>query len=84
MVAPVTECQNCAFPDTELVRVRRVYLHPGPEAGGPEDGGTLDHGALDRGALDRVDVVDVVDEPEWWCVSCVSQYPCEIAPSPAD
>ncbi|HWS46783.1 MAG TPA: hypothetical protein VN636_13035 [Acidimicrobiia bacterium] len=20
----------------------------------------------------------VIAEPEWWCVSCVSQYPCEV------
>ena len=30
MVAVVTQaaCDNCGFPDTELVRVRRVYLVP--------------------------------------------------------
>ena len=54
--AAVTECQNCAHPDDELVEVRRVYVTPG-EDGAPER-------------------VEVVDQPEWWCISCVTQYPC--------
>ncbi len=28
---------------------------------------------------DQPERVQVVDEPERWCVSCVSQYPCEPA-----
>jgi hypothetical protein len=28
---------------------------------------------------DTPERVQVVDEPERWCVSCVSQYPCEPA-----
>jgi hypothetical protein len=25
---------------------------------------------------DQPDRVDVVEAPEWWCISCVTQYPC--------
>ena len=52
-------CENCGFPDNELVLVRRVYVVP--ESWDAEASET------------------VVPEPELWCVSCVSQYPCEIA-----
>ncbi len=31
---------------------------------------------LHPGDDDRPDRVDVVEVPEWWCVSCVTQYPC--------
>ena len=51
-------CENCAFPDEELVLVRRVYIVPE----------TWDQAASET----------VVPEPELWCVSCVSQYPCNI------
>jgi hypothetical protein len=51
-------CENCAFPDDELVLVRRVYIVPE----------TWDQAASET----------VVPEPELWCVSCVSQYPCNV------
>lgn len=50
-------CDNCAFPDDELVLVRRVYVTPE--------------------TWDAPGSSQVVDEPEWWCISCVSQYPHE-------
>jgi hypothetical protein len=50
-------CENCGFPDGELVRVRRVYVVPA--------------------AWDREGSETVMPDPEWWCVSCCSQYPNE-------
>ena len=52
-------CENCGFPDEELVLVRRVYVVP-------ED-------------WDAPPATTVVPEPELWCVSCMTQYPCEAA-----
>lgn len=54
-------CENCGFPDEELVLVRRVYVVP-------ED-------------WDAPPAATVVPEPELWCVSCMTQYPCEPAES---
>jgi len=61
IVRGVTEraCENCGFPDEELVLVRRVYVVPE--------------------SWDQEARATVVPEPELWCVSCVSQYPCELA-----
>jgi hypothetical protein len=53
-------CENCGFPDPELVRVRRVYVVPA--------------------RWDQEGSETVVPDPEWWCVSCCSQYPNEPAP----
>jgi hypothetical protein len=36
MAAPVTECENCARPDAELVEVHRVYVTPA-DADHPEE-----------------------------------------------
>jgi hypothetical protein len=55
---PETTCDNCGFPDDELVPVRRVYLVPP--------------------SWDTPGSEMVVAETERWCVSCVSQYPCEV------
>jgi hypothetical protein len=52
-------CENCGFPDEELVLVRRIYVVP-------ED-------------WDAPPGKTVVPEPELWCVSCMTQYPCEAA-----
>jgi len=50
-------CDNCGYPDVELVQTRRVYVVPP--------------------AWDHEGSETVVAEPEWWCVSCCSQYPNE-------
>lgn len=52
-------CENCGFPDDELVLVRRVYVVPE--------------------SWDQPGSTTVMPEAELWCVSCVSQYPCELA-----
>jgi hypothetical protein len=57
-------CENCGFPDDELVLVRRVYIVPE--------------------SWDQPGSTTVVPEPELWCVSCVSQYPCESAEDEAE
>jgi hypothetical protein len=48
-------CENCGFPDDELVLVRRVYVVPA--------------------SWDRESSETIVPDPEWWCISCCSQYP---------
>lgn len=35
------------------------------------------------GDAEHETVVDVVDAIEHWCVSCVTQYPCEVVPQTA-
>jgi hypothetical protein len=57
-------CENCGFPDEELVLVRRVYVVPE--------------------SWDQPGSTTVVPETELWCVSCVSQYPCELAEDEGD
>lgn len=55
MAAPVTECENCGYPDAEPVEVHRVYMRP------------ADH--------EHPTEYTVMEETEWWCVSCATQYP---------
>ncbi len=64
-----SHCESCGRPETDLVKVQRVYLLP------PTEDPELSADSLPATATGESELVPAPGDIEFWCASCCGTFP---------